>query len=149
MVAYFNVLVRQFFRNWGSLFIFLFPSMLLVGLGKLMPAAWIVPSTITLSIAISVMFTFGPNLFEVRKTSIIKAMSLTTLSKWKVFTTSALFSTFISFISVFIVLATSYILTEPIDFLITDYSTFLENGDLLVSRIYWKDCNRRTTKSTT
>ena len=51
----------------------------------MLPSGFIVPATITISITIAVMFTFGPNMFEMRKTSMMKSLLLTSLLSVSIF----------------------------------------------------------------
>lgn len=138
MLGYFITISKQFFRSWSSLFVFLFPIMLLIGIGKLLPAGLIVSSSITLAITTAVFFIFGPTLFQIRKTSMMKSMSLTTLTKGKVFGVNIVFVMLISIISIAMILTTSYLLTETIQWLEVDASKIIPGiGSLIRAPIHW------------
>ncbi len=119
--------VKTLFKSPASISILVIPLVLLVGLGYLLPSGWIVPSSITIGIVGAVLLYFGGSLEEIKRTSFMKSISLTKLSKFSFLATKILFSIFVSMIAVLWVLFFSWVFTsvDAISFLATDFGNLL------------------------
>ncbi len=132
-----GLLIQEFktlFKSPAAISILLIPIVLMVGLGYLLPSAWIVPSAITIGIVGAVLLYFGGSLEEIKRTSFMKSISLTRLNKFTFLATKILFSVFISLFSVLWVLFFAWIFTEPIPFLATNFSNLIpynEGADVM------------------
>lgn len=139
MTSYFLKISKQYLKS-KILYIAIFSSLfILIGLGWALPAGIIVPSSITFSIIIIVMILFGGNLIEIRKTSLIKSLSLTKISKLKYFLINILVTIIFCFGIVTIIFFFTWIFLE-IDFLASDLSAFnrpLIEADIVWSEIKW------------
>ncbi len=122
---------KTLFKSPASISILVIPLVLLVGLGYLLPSGWIVPSSITIGIVGAVLLYFGGSIEEIKRTSFMKSISLTRLSKFSFLATKILFSVFVSMIAVLWVLLFSWIFTTVpgINFLATDFSHLLPYDD--------------------
>ena len=123
-----GLLIQEFktlFKSPAAISILLIPIVMIVGLGYLLPSAWIIPSAITIGIVGAVLLYFGGSLEEIKRTSFMKSISLTRLNKFTFLATKILFSIFISLFSVLWVLFFSWIFTEPITFLASNFSTLI------------------------
>ena len=90
----------------------LFPLFVLFAFGNIFPAGLVVPAAITLSIVIPIIMTFGPILFDVRKTSIMKSLSMTSLNKTRIFIVFLMYSLGIVILSLGIVIFFAYLFTD-------------------------------------
>lgn len=128
-----GLLIQEFktlIKSPASISILVIPLVLLVGLGYLLPSGWIVPSSITIGIVAAVLLYFGGSIEEIKRTSFMKSVSLTRLSKFTFLATKILFAMIVSMISVLWVLFFSWIFTEtPLAFLAVDFSNLLGNTD--------------------
>ncbi len=130
----FGLLAQEFktlFKSPSSISILIIPLVLLVGLGYLLPSGWIVPSSITIGIVGAVLLYFGGSIEEIKRTSFMKSVSLTRLSKFSFLATKILFSIFVSMIAVIWVLFFSWVFTsvDAVAFLATDFSNLLPEGE--------------------
>ncbi len=121
---------KTLIKSPASISILVIPLVLLVGLGYLLPSGWIVPSSITIGIVAAVLLYFGGSIEEIKRTSFMKSISLTRLSKLSFLATKILFAMVVSMISVMWVLFFSWVFTETgIAFLATDFSNLLVNTE--------------------
>ncbi len=124
-----GLLIQEFktlIKSPASISILIIPLVLLVGLGYLLPAGWIVPSSITIGIVAAVLLYFGGSIEEIKRTSFMKSVSLTRLSKFSFLATKILFAVFVSMISVLWVLLFSWVFTETgLAFLATNFGNLL------------------------
>ncbi len=124
-----GLLIQEFktlVKSPASISILIIPLVLLVGLGYLLPSGWIVPSSITIGIVAAVLLYFGGSIEEIKRTSFMKSVSLTRLSKFTFLATKILFAMIVSMISVLWVLLFSWVFTAtPLAFLATDFSNLL------------------------
>ncbi len=119
---------KTLIKSPASISILVIPLVLLVGLGYLLPSGWIVPSSITIGIVAAVLLYFGGSIEEIKRTSFMKSISLTRLSKLSFLATKILFAMVVSMISVMWVLFFSWVFTSTsIAFLATDFSNLLVN----------------------
>ncbi len=130
----FGLLIQEFktlLKSPASISILIIPLVLLVGLGYLLPSGWIVPSSITIGIVGAVLLYFGGSIEEIKRTSFMKSISLTRLSKFSFLATKILFSIFVSMIAVLWVLFFSWVFTsiDAVAFLATDFSNLLPESD--------------------
>ncbi|BDV02234.1 MAG: hypothetical protein HPAVJP_1230 [Candidatus Hepatoplasma vulgare] len=105
-------------------------------MGWILPSGMIIPSVITFSSLIIIMVMFGGSILEMRKTSLIKSLSLTNVSKINYFVVNITMATIFTFISVIIILFFSWVLTD-IGFLVDDFSAF--GRPELVAAVDWKN----------
>ncbi len=137
-----GLLIQEFktlVRTPASISILVIPLVLLVGLGYLLPSGWIVPSSITIGIVAAVLLYFGGSIEEIKRTSFMKSISLTRLSKFTFLSTKILFAMVVSIISVLWVLLFSWVFTEtPLAFLATDFSNLLGGSTSLIAQIPFK-----------
>ncbi len=123
--------VKTLFKSPASISILVIPLVLLVGLGYLLPSGWIVPSSITIGIVGAVLLYFGGSIEEIKRTSFMKSISLTRLSKLSFLATKILFSIFVSMIAVLWVLFFSWVFTtwKPVAFLATNFGNLLPHEE--------------------
>ncbi len=112
MIGLFKQEIKTLFKSPASLSVLIIPIVLLIGLGYLIPSAWIIPSSITIGIVGAVLLYFGGSLEEIKRTSFMKSISLTKLNKFTFLLTKVLFSVFISIISILWVLFVGWFLTD-------------------------------------
>ncbi|BDV03664.1 MAG: hypothetical protein HPPSJP_3850 [Candidatus Hepatoplasma scabrum] len=145
MYYYTKILFKQYLKSPYTYSAFLFPFILILGLGKLIPAAIVIPSAITIAIVITILFLFGGSIQEVRRTSLIKSMSLTKLSKSMIFSINVIVATSFAIFTTIVILAFSYGIYQA-GYLAVDFSNFLRdypnplillNFDINWDQIYW------------
>ncbi|CRX36973.1 / / hypothetical protein / 452975:454411 Reverse [Candidatus Hepatoplasma crinochetorum] len=145
MYYYTKILFKQYFKSPYTYAALFFPFILILGLGKLIPAAIIIPSAITVGITITILFLFGGSIQEVRRTSLIKSMSLTRLSKSVIFSINIIVATTFSILTTILIMSFSYGIYEA-GYLVVDFSNFLNtypnplvllNFDINWDQIYW------------
>lgn len=145
MYYYTKILFKQYLKSPYTYAALFFPFILILGLGKLIPAAIIIPSAITVGITITILFLFGGSIQEVRRTSLIKSMSLTRLSKSAIFSINIIVATTFSIFTTILIMSFSYGIYEA-GYLVVDFSNFLNtypnplillNFDINWDQIYW------------
>lgn len=137
MRALFLQEIKTFFKSPSSIFIFIIPLILLVGLGYFIPAAYIIPSTISVGIVGSVLLYFGGGLEEIKRTSFLKAMGITKLNKVTTLAIKILFAGFVALITVVYVLFLGYFFTEITPFLAVDFGNLDESLSALKGPVHW------------
>lgn len=145
MWYYIKILFKQYLKSPYTYSAFLFPFILIIGLGQLIPAAIIIPSAITVGITITILFLFGGSIQELRRTSLIKSMSLTKLSKGAIFSVNIIVATVFSLFTTIVIMAFSFGIYQS-GYLAIDFSNFLNeypnplvllNFDINWDQIYW------------
>ena len=133
--------IKIVLKSPSSILIFLIPLGMLVGLGWLMPASLIVPSSITIGIVGAIIFYFGGGLEEMRRTSFIKSVGMTKLNKATFFIIKILVAIFVALLSILFTLMCGWILTDIIPFLATDFSNLMGEdnpiNDIIDGSIDW------------
>lgn len=136
MGSYFLFTFRKYFKSKAFFFALLFSFGLLVSMGWILPSGMIIPSIITFSTLIIIMVMFGGAILEMRKTSLIKSLSLTKVSKLNYFVANIFVATIFTFISIIIILLFSWLLTEA-GFLEDSLAAF--GRPELVAEVDWKN----------
>lgn len=145
MYYYTTILFKQYLKSPYTYAAFFFPFILILGLGKLIPAAIIIPSAITVGITITILFLFGGSIQEVRRTSLIKSMSLTRLSKLSIFSINIVVATAFALFTTIIIMSFSFGMYQA-GYLAVDFANFantypnpliLLNFDINWDQIYW------------
>ncbi|CRX36972.1 / / hypothetical protein / 451731:452933 Reverse [Candidatus Hepatoplasma crinochetorum] len=142
MWHYFKTLLKQYLKSPFTYISIIFPIAFLFGLGQIVPISYIYATTVSITIIMIAFFLFGGTILEIRKTSMIKSMSLTNLSKTRVFSINILISFLFTSIVIFIITILVFAFTlSGIDFLATDWTFWSDQKFLsfLSGDIYWED----------
>ena len=124
MIGLFKQEFKSLIKSPAALSILIIPIVLLIGIGFLLPSAWIIPSSITIGIVATVLLYFGGSIEEIKRTSFMKSISLTKLSKGTYLATKILFSVFISMFIIMWVLFFGWTFTN-LGLLADDFSVII------------------------
>lgn len=142
MWHYFKTLLKQYLKSPFTYISIIFPIAFLFGLGQIVPISYIYSTTISITIIMIAFFLFGGTILEIRKTSLIKSISLTNLSKSRVFSINLLVAFLFTAIVIFFITLFVFLLTSTgVDFLATDWTFWSDQKFLsfLSGDIYWED----------
>ncbi len=137
MRALFLQEIKTFFRSPSSIFIFVIPLILLVGLGYFIPAAYIIPSTISVGIVGAVLLYFGGGLEEIKRTSFLKVMGTTKLNKVTTLVVKMSFAALISMATVIWVLGLGFLFSNVIPFLAVNFGHLDETLESIPGKVHW------------
>ncbi|BDV03663.1 MAG: hypothetical protein HPPSJP_3840 [Candidatus Hepatoplasma scabrum] len=144
MWYYFETLLKQYLKSPFTYISIIFPVAFLFGLGQIVPVSYIYATTLSISIIMIAFFLFGGTILEIRKTSMIKSMSLTNLSKTRVFMVNLFVAFLFTLILIVIISLIVFLLTIGDNtFLATDWTFWSDQKflELLSGDIYWADVN--------
>ncbi len=137
MRALFLQEIKTFFKSPSSIFIFVIPLILLVGLGYFIPAAYIIPSTISVGIVGAVLLYFGGGLEEIKRTSFLKVMGTTKLNKVTTLIVKMFFASIVAMVTVIWVLGLGYLFSEVIPFLAVDFGHLSPDLGIIPGAVHW------------
>lgn len=148
MIGLFKQEAKSLFKSPAALSILIIPVVLLIGIGFLLPSAWIIPSSITIGIVATVLLYFGGSIEEIKRTSFMKSISLTKLSKGTYLATKILFSVLISIFIILWVLFFGWAFTS-LGLLAEDFHVIIPEGSsdalnfirLIPFTVNWNEIN--------
>ncbi len=143
MSSYISKLFIQYLRSPFTYVSFVLPLFLLIGLGWMVPSSFILTFVTSIGIISIIMFLFGGTMLEVRKTSFIKSLSLTNITKTRVIISNILISFVFSFGLFLFMTFLVWLLSTKIDFLATDWSYWGDQEYLtwIKASIDWENIN--------
>ncbi|BDV03113.1 hypothetical protein [Candidatus Hepatoplasma crinochetorum] len=142
MWPYFKTILKQYGKSPFTYVSIIFPIAFLFGLGQVVPVSYIYSTIVSISIIMVAFFLFGGTILEIRKTSLIKSISLTRLSKSKVLIVNLITALIFTTIIIIIISLIVFFLTiGNSNFLATDWSFWSDQKILLLlsGDIYWED----------
>lgn len=142
MWPYFKTILKQYGKSPFTYISIIFPIAFLFGLGQVVPVSYIYSTVVSISIIMVAFFLFGGTILEIRKTSLIKSISLTRLSKSKVLVVNLITALIFTTIIIIIISLIVFLLTiGDSNFLATDWSFWSDQKILLLlsGDIYWED----------
>lgn len=142
MWPYFKTILKQYGKSPFTYISIIFPIAFLFGLGQVVPVSYIYSTIVSISIIMVAFFLFGGTILEIRKTSLIKSISLTRLSKSKVLIVNLITALIFTTIIIIIISLIVFFLTiGDSNFLATDWSFWSDQKILLLlsGDIYWED----------
>lgn len=142
MWPYFKTILKQYGKSPFTYISIIFPIAFLFGLGQVVPVSYIYSTIVSISIIMVAFFLFGGTILEIRKTSLIKSISLTRLSKSKVLIVNLITALIFTTIIIIIISLIVFFLTiGNSNFLATDWSFWSDQKILLLlsGDIYWED----------
>ncbi len=143
MNSYLSKLFIQYLRSPFTYVSFVLPFFLLIGLGWMVPSSFILNFVTSVGIISIVMFLFGGTMLEIRKTSFVKSLSLTKITKTKVILSNIIISFAFSFGLFLFMILMVWVLSTQISFLATDWSYWGEQEYLtwIKGSIDWNSIN--------
>lgn len=141
MNALFYQEFKNFFKSASTIFIFVIPLILLIGMGFYIPESYIIPSTISLGVVSGILIYFGGNFEELKRTSFLKLIATTKITKLTILIVKVLFAIFISLLIIFVLLFFSWLFSSVFPILATDFGNINESLRFINGELIWSDIN--------